>query len=198
MFKTNLFCLFTMVTAACGGDDGGTPDDNEVITTVALELTPVGGTVTTFEFDDADGPGGSAPVIDPITLAPGNYTLGVRFINRLEDPPEEITDEVNDENDQHQLFFTGTAVDGPASNHPGAPLAQAYSDTDVNGIPVGLANAIVATAGTGTLTVTLRHMPPINGTAVKVPNLADMVKSAGIDSIGGSTDASVSFMVTVQ
>jgi hypothetical protein len=186
-----------LAIAACG-DDGTIPDNNEVITTVALGFTPTGGAATVFEFDDADGPGGAAPMIDPIAIAPGTSTLTIRFLNRLEDPPEEITDEVDDESDQHQLFFTGTAVNGPATNNPGAPLTQTYADTDSNGLPVGLDNTITATAGTGTLTVTLRHLPPINGTAVKVPDLAAQVKAGGVESIGGSTDASVTFTVTVQ
>lgn len=192
-----LFFAPLLAIVACG-DEGTTPDDNEVITTVALGFTPTGGAETVFEFDDADGDGGAAPVIDPIAIAPGSFTMTVRFLDRLEDPLEEITDEVEDESDQHQLFFTGTAVNGPATNNPSAPLTQAYADTDVNGIPIGLDNTIVATAGTGTLTVTLRHMPPVNDTAVKVPDLAAQVKAGGIESIGGSTDASVSFMVTVQ
>jgi hypothetical protein len=120
----------------------------------------------------------------------------VKFLNRLATPEEDITAEVNDEATNHMLFFTGTAVDGPASNHPGAPLTQSYADMDANGLPIGLANTIVASAGAGPFTVTLRHMPP-EEPPVKSADTAMQVKTSGFDMIGGSTDASVDFMVTV-
>jgi len=137
-------------------------------------------------------------VIDPVNLTAGMFTLAVGFENRLEDPPEIITTEVMDESDQHQLFFTGTAVNGPASDQPGAPLSHAYADMDVNQLPIGLSNTITAATGTGTLTVTLRHMPPVNDVAVKVAGVAEQVKTGGFAAIGGSTDAQVNFTVTVQ
>lgn len=187
---------------ACGGDggDGGeSGNENEVITTVALTFTPVGdGTPMTFEFDDPDGDGGAPPSVDSIGLAPGSFTLAVRFENRLEDPPEDITEEVVDESDEHQIFFTGSGVDGPASDNPGAPLAHAYTDEDTLGLPVGIVNSITATAGSGDLTVTLRHVPPIGGASVKTEELASQVRDGGFSSIGGSTDAQVTFPVTVE
>ncbi len=189
-------CALTAL-AACGGD-GHTHNEEEVITTVMLAFTPAGGgTAVTAEFDDADGDGGQAPTVDPVNLSAGSFTLAVRFQNRLEDPAEEITTEVADESDQHQLFFTGTAVDGPASSSPGAALTHAYADTDVNGLPIGLANTITAVAGTGTLIVTLRHMPPVNDQPIKTANAADLVKTGGFASIGGENDAQVTFAVTV-
>ncbi len=184
--------------AACGGDDGGSVDPQEVITTATLTFTPTGGgAAVTASFDDPDGPGGAAPVIDPISLPAASYTLGVRFLNGLETPPEDITLEVADEANQHQVFFTGTAVNGPASDRAGAPLTHAYADRDVNDLPVGLQNTITATTGTGQLTVTLRHLPPVNGTAVKTAELAGTVKTSGLAAIGGESDAMVSFDVTV-
>lgn len=184
--------------AGCGDDGAETEDPNEVITTVILTFTPSGGAAITATWLDADGDGGGAPVIDPVNLAADTtYAATVRFQNALEDPPEEITEEVMDEGFQHQVFWTGTAVDGPASDQPDAPLHQTYGDTDENGLPIGLTNSVGTTAGTGQLTITLRHMPPINGTAVKVAGTSAQVKSDGINSIGGSSDASVSFDVTV-
>jgi hypothetical protein len=77
------------------------------------------------------------------------------------------------------------------------PLMQSYADMDGNGLPVGLSNAIVASAGTGQLTITLRHMPPEEPPVKSSSTLMD-AKTGGVDSIGGSTDAQVNFMVTVQ
>ena len=167
-------------------DDIATINSGEVITTVVLDF----GNGITATANDPDGDGGEAPVIDPITLAPGDYTLAIAFQNRLEDPPEEITDEVRDEGEDHQVFFTGSATMGP--------LAITYADTDRNGLPIGLASTVTATAGTGMLTITLRHMPPVNDTAVKTAGLADQVETAGTASLPGGSDAVVTFGVTVQ
>jgi hypothetical protein len=167
-------------------DDIATINSGEVITTVILDFG--GGVVATA--NDPDGDGGEAPVIDPITLPAGNHTLAIQFQNRLEDPPEEITEEVLDEGEDHQVFFTGSATMGP--------LAITYADTDRNGLPIGLANTVTATAGTGMLTVTLRHMPPVNDTAVKTADLAEQVKTTGTAALPGGSDAVVTFPVTVQ
>ncbi len=177
--------------AACGGDDGGGGPSNELITTVTLDFVPMGGGATlTAAFNDADGDGGDPPVIDPINLTAGTtYTTGVRFQNVLETPPEDITVEVADESDQHQVFFTGTAL--------GGALTHSYLDMDANGLPIGLSNRIVAAQGTGTMIVTLRHLPPVNGTPVKTAGLAAQVQAGGLSTIGGSSDAQVTFIVTV-
>lgn len=183
--------------AACGGDDGGSSNENEVITTVILNFAPTSGSTITVTFNDPDGDGGQAPTVDPVNLTPDNYTLTVQFQNRLVTPAEEITDEVRDEQNFHLLLFTGSAVVGPATTNATGPLMQSYADMDGNGLPVGLTNALVASAGTGQLTVTLRHMPP-EEPPVKSSTTVNEVKTGGVDSIGGSTDAQVSFMVTVQ
>jgi len=196
------YCLVssTLLFAACSDDeDGGAVNENEVITTVSLTFAPAGGgSSITAAFDDPDGDGGAAPTVDPIALTAGTtYAVTVRFLNKLETPPGEITDEVRDESDQHQVFFTGTAVNGPATNAPTAPLTHSYADTDAADLPIGLSNTIVAAAGTGSLIVTLRHMPPVNGTAAKVAGLAGRVKTGGIEALPGDTDAQVTFAVTV-
>jgi hypothetical protein len=190
----SVICVFGF--AACG-DDGGSTNDNEVITTVILNFAQPGGATQTFEFDDPDGDGGQAGTSDPITLTAGTYTLTVQFQNRLETPAEEITNEVMDESDIHLLLFTGTAVVGPATSNLSGPLTQAYADEDVNGLPIGLTDDITAAAGSGQLTVTLRHMPP-EEPPQKASDTVSLVKSGGVNSIGGSTDAQVNFTVTVQ
>jgi hypothetical protein len=181
---------------ACGGD-GDPMNENEVITTVMLSFAPTGGAPVLAEFDDPDGDGGAPPTVDPVNLVAGtSYAFTVRFQNRLEDPPEEITEEVTAESDVHLLLFTGNAVVGPATTNTTGPLMHSYGDTDVNGLPIGLTNTIAASTGTGTLTVTLRHMPP-EEPPVKAADTVMMVRTGGVDSIGGSTDVQVSFQVTV-
>lgn len=186
-----------LLTAACGDDDGE-GDEQEVITTVILTFTPPGGgTPTVVEFDDPDGDGGAAPTVDPLNLMGGvAYTATVAFENRLESPAEDITAEVRDESDEHQVFFTGSAVNGPASDRPSAPLTHAYGDMDTAGLPIGLSNTITTAAGTGDLVVTLRHLPPVNEQPQKVADLAGQVRSGGFDGLAGETDVQVTFAVT--
>lgn len=184
--------MMACLLSACGPLGNGALNEQEVITSMILTFTPTGGgPPITAEFDDPDGDGGELPTVQPIALAPGDFTMTVRLQNRFEDPPEEITDEVRDESDVHLFLFTGNAV------APGGPITQTYADTDLNGLPIGLSNHITARAGTGTLVVTLRHMPP-ELPPVKAADTVDQAREAGIDSLGGATDATVAFMVTVQ
>lgn len=191
----------TLALAAGCSDPAEAPDPGEVISRVTIHFQPngtIGGTPVTAVANDPDGDGGEPPVIDPIVLPIDSYIMTVTFENALEDPAEDITTEVADESDQHQVFFTGTAVNGPASDQPGAPLMHGYIDADANGQPIGLQNQITAgPAGTGELTITLRHLPPLNGAATKTADLAGQVKTGGFGAIGGESDASVTFPVTV-
>jgi hypothetical protein len=200
MTKTKLFlCAASLLLLACGhSDDPDHGNESEVITTVVLTFTPEAGAPITAAFDDPDGDGGEAPTIDAIDLTPGNYTLAIAFENRLEDPPEDITLEIEDEDQEHQIFFTGSAVNGPASDNPGAALEHSYEDQDANALPVGLQNSVVASTGSGELIVTLRHLPPVAGASVKTAETSADVRELGFTGIGGSSDAQVTFPVDVQ
>ena len=188
-----------VTSSACEDDHGEHEHETEVITTVSLSFTPVaGGAPMTFSFDDPDGDGGDPPTIDSIELTEGDYTLAITFENRLEDPAEDITMEIADEDNEHQIFFTGSAIDGPANDNPGAPLTHAYDDMDMGGLPVGLDNTITAVPGSGDLTLTLRHLPPVNEEAVKLTGLAETVATDGFGAIGGENDVQVTLPVTIQ
>ena len=205
MFKTHSFLLAALSAATLallGGCDVQNPDEvneSEVITTVVLTFTPQGGG-TALEFRWADPENDGSPVIDDIALSDADdYDLGVSFLNELEDPPEDITEEVAAESDEHQLFFTGTGVNGPAADNAGAPITHAYADTDGAGLPVGLYNTIVTDgAGSGTFIVTLRHLPAQDDVALKVAGFAEDVAAGGFEAIGGDTDAQVTFDLSVQ
>lgn len=198
MIRPLLLCsLFTSSLVACGEPAEGT-NDVELITRVELAFTGGGGPPQVFVFEDLDGDGGAPGEAEPITLSAGvTYALSPRFLNGLEDPAEDITEEVRDEGAEHQVFFTGSAVIGPATTNTTGPLNHTYVDTDVNGLPIGLENTVTTVAGTGELVVTLRHMPaePPPG---KETDSAAQVASGGFTAIGGSSDASVTFPVTVQ
>ena len=194
---TVLACL--LVLPACSdAEKPAETNAEEVITTVELTLTPAGASPFVATWDDTDGDG--TPAVDPITLADaGAYTLGVRFLNALEDPAEDITTEVDAESDEHQVFVTGSAVTGPASALSSAFVRHAYADTDANGLPVGLSNTLEALdTGSGEFVVTLQHLPAESGVAVKVAGLAEIVAAEGFSAIPGEPDASVTFPLTIE
>lgn len=199
---TRLVPLLLLFTGGCSDveDDHDHDHDheNEVITTVVLTFTPdAGGADLTFTWADPEDDGN--PVIDGIVLPNADYGLTVDFLNELEEPAEEITEEIADESDIHQVFFTGSGVDGPGTAvNSAAVVSHAYADTDVNGMPIGLSNTITGLqAGTGELTVTLRHMPLEDGNAVKTGTTAEDVASSGFGAIGGDNDAQLTFPIEV-
>lgn len=192
--------LALLFVSACGhnAEPGHGGNEGEVITTVILEWTPtMGGDTRRFVFDDPDGDGGDPPTVDTIDLAAGDYDVQVLFENRLETPVEDITQEIADEAQDHQVFFTGSAVSGPASDSPDAALVHGYDDLDRNGLPIGLQNQLSASTGDGELIVTLRHLPPLTGGPQKDETNAASVKAAGFSAIGGSSDAQVRFAAEV-
>jgi len=169
------------------------------MTTIKLNFTPEsGGETLTFGWADPENDGD--PVIDPITLEAGTtYTVNIEVLNELESPAEDVTIELRDELDEHQFFFTGDAVTGPANEATSPVVSQAYADEDANGDPVGLSNTFVALeAGTGEMNIMLRHMPPVNDTPVKTSGLADLVKNGDVGSLPGNVDIEVTFNVTVE
>ena len=203
-----LFALFLL--PACGGDDhddhghghghhGHDHDPNEVITTVKLHFTPAeGGDTVSFTWADPENDG--SPTIDPINLTAGTtYAVTVEILNELENPAEDVTVELRDELDEHQFFFTGESVSSPASESSDPIISQAYTDMDENGDPVGLSNTIEAvTAGSGDLTIMLRHMPPVNNMPVKTSGLAALVKNGQTSELPGDVDIEITFPVTVE
>jgi hypothetical protein len=197
-----------LVAAACEGHDPGHDHDheNEVISRVELIFTPTGGGAPlVFAFDDPDGDGGVSGSADTIELAAGvEYTLAVRFQNSLVDPPEDLTDEIKGEAEDHLVFVVGD-VAGPAASAPTALVTHAYADVESDygenavgeDLPVGLIHTITGSAaGEGKLRVILRHLPEVNGQPQKTADLpADL--AAGRD-LPGSVDADVSFDLVVS
>lgn len=176
-----LLVIPAIFSTSCSNDD--TPvNEEEVITTVRTTLTG-GGQVITLTSRDLDGDGPNAPVVTVSgnLVAGTTYTGSTEFLNELEDPAEDITIEVQEEGADHQVFYQLPSSIGTVT----------YTDTDANGRPIGLNFTLVAgTSGTtGTLTVTLRHLP--NKTATGVA-------AGDITNAGGNTDAAVTFSVAVN
>ena len=199
--------LPSLVLFGCGEEvghddhEGHDHDDpNEVMTTMKLTFTAESDG-SSFVATWADPENDGSPMIDDISLTNGEtYTVTFSVINELEDPAEDMTPEITDEKDEHQVFFYGAAVQGPANTaNADAVVEHAYADVDNNGLPVGLTNTFTATAaGTGVMSVLLRHMPPVNGEAIKVADLAAVMDAGSDTDLPGSTDINVDFNVIVD
>ncbi|MEO1267353.1 MAG: hypothetical protein AAFX99_04595 [Myxococcota bacterium] len=203
LYKLQLAAVLLLTAIAlvgCGEDDDDVenPDatnDQEVITTLNMTFTPMDGSAAvTAQFRDADGDGGEAPTkTDNIALANGvTYTLDIELLNETvpeTDEEYQIDNEIKEEAEEHQFFFTGTAI-GSVLTHAYADMESTYATNNGDDLPVGISNTITATAaGDGTFIVTLKHQPPVNGMDVKTA-------TSGISD--GETDIEVEFNVTVQ
>lgn len=193
------FLFATMLLVSCS-DDPTPANDGELITTLRITLTPLEGNNIVIEFIDEDGPGAGVgqfyqdgEVVEGITL-PGNslFTATIEFLNESEEPAEDITEEVQGEADDHQVFF----LLGPAALQESLIITYGDIEDDYleNGseLPVGLVNAVATfTDATGTLTVVLVHEPNKNATGA-----SDGIYNEQL--VGGDEDIRVAFPVTIQ
>ena len=182
MFIAVLLC-FTLLTS-CDKDDEDNGDDpkvseeheEELITTVRLSLTKEGeSAATTFSWKSDGQATGEAQSRDSIKLeANATYALSAQFLNESETPAEDITEEIEEEKDEHLLIFL------PSST---LKLSYSYSDTDD---PLGLSGTVTTSeASTGDLRVVLRHEPKSKDTPTD------------LTAVGGSTDVDVTFGVKI-
>jgi len=178
-----LITLFStiLIFTACKKDPEEVVDE-EVITTLRYTLTPdSGGTPVVLSFQDLDGDGGDAPIVMGGTLAANETYSGVMvLLNESESPAEDVTEEIEEDDDHHQFFFQSTL----------GGLSVSYDDEDGDGNPLGLkTNLSTGSAGSGQLTVTLRHEPNKSASGVADGN---------IENAGGETDIEVEFDIDVQ
>lgn len=176
-FPTALLILSAFLFTACDKDDDGMPDhEQELITTVQLTFTDAAGSSQTFHVKDLDGDGGNPPVADEVKLnANTAYTLSVKFLDESDAThSHDITEEVEEESAEHLVCFTAA----------GAMVTPVTTDTDADGKPLGLQNSLTTgNAGSGSLTVSLKHEPD---------------KSAAAPCSTGETDAEVTFPVVIE
>lgn len=166
---------------SCDKDEVKPVNEEEVITTVTTTLTN-GSTVITLRSRDLDGDGPNVPVVTVSGPLRANtvYTGAVTFLNETVAPIDDITLEVKEEGEEHQLFFQA----------PSALGTFAYTDTDAKGKPIGLEFTMTTKSATsGNLVVTLRHQPNKSASGVTTGDIANA---------GGSTDAAITYPVEVQ
>lgn len=179
----SLSLVATLIFSACSDDDDPPQviNEEEEITTLKVFLTPDGGQeFEAFSYTDLDG-GVSTPDVSTSPLqANTTYTGRMQFLNENEEPVEDITEEVVEEDEEHQVFFV-------AENS--LDVTTEYLDQDINGNPVGVDfRLITGEASTGNMTFVLIH---------------EGDKEAGSDgilddSVGGESDIEVTFNVSIQ
>jgi hypothetical protein len=181
-FKTTkiFFLAFAAIAISSCSNDDNPVNEEELITTVTTTLTG-GGQIVTLTSRDLDGDGPNAPVVTVSgnLAANTNYTGTVTFLNETVSPADNITGEVEEEGEDHQIFY----------QIPSALGTFVYTDLDLNGKPIGLSFTLTTgNAGIGNLTVTLRHLPNKSATGVA---------AGDITNAGGATDAVVTYPVVV-
>ncbi len=179
-----LIILFSSLVlfSSCKKEDPEVVNEEEVITTLTYTLTPEsGGTPVVFSFKDLDGDGGAAPIVTGGTLqADTTYIGSIILLNETETPAENITLEIEEEDDEHQFFFAATN---------GLDATVTYNDNDGTN-PIGLSTKMKTNQpSTGKLKITLRHEPNKSAAGVKDGNIANA---------GGETDIEVEFDVTIE
>ena len=172
----------TLIFSSCKKSNGGEGNDEELITTMNLTFTPAGGGAPlSFSFNDADGPGGTAPTQDVIRLAPNTiYNVAIELLNATTSPAENITTEIEEEKEAHRFYYIPSA---------GGLVTISNLDLDADAVPVGLESQwTTGAASSGTVGITLRHYP---GTP------PDKQTSDPVNSPKSSTDIGVVFSYTI-
>ena len=194
-----LLLLAAFIFSACGTDSS--PDDPpienevEVITDVTLIFTNVDDNSDTVSAraQDPDGEGvQELQVLDDIQLQSGvTYRLTYEIFNGLEDPPEDIGEEIEEEDDEHQFFFqfTENAFSSPGGNgnFDNADDPINYNDLDDEGNPVGLETTWTTSGQNvddGFFRLRLQHQPDIKSSSTTVND--------------GDTDIDITFTLVIQ
>jgi len=82
-------------------------EEEEVINEIILTFVPLsGGDTIQGRFFDADGEGVGAPTIEDINLSVSTeYNMFITLTNTLGAEPEDVTEEIEEEDDEHMFFF---------------------------------------------------------------------------------------------
>ncbi|MEQ6168922.1 MULTISPECIES: hypothetical protein [unclassified Ekhidna] len=180
--------LFT----SCGDDDApAAENEEEVIDLVTLTFTPQGGGSAVVAIaEDPDGEGAADFETEVINLDINTtYDLAIKVENSEEG--ENITEEIEEEDEEHMFFFafTNNIFSDPAGNGNVDNRTDDvnYGDQDADGNPVGLSTSWT-TSGTvssdGTFQVILKHQPDI--------------KSATSSSSDGETDIDITWTININ
>jgi hypothetical protein len=181
-----LILALSLVVSACKKKDDDdevptpVPDNEEELITTVRWIAYIGTTpIDTAYFSDLDGDGGNAPTIQGIILEPSTtYTMKMELLDESKNPVVDVTEEIEEEADEHQFFYTFENL-GASS--------YTYADADSRGVPIGLEGTLITGAvSTGNVTIILKHQPDLKPT------------SGNGDVSLGETDIEVEIPVTIQ
>jgi hypothetical protein len=171
--------ISSILLSSCSDDhdEEGHDHEEELITTVTYTLSN-GSDVVILKFQDLTGGSIDDATYDVSGSLTANttYTGSVELLNETESPADNITTEVQEEGNEHEFFYSSSV----------AGISIAKTDADMNGNPIGIETSLTTgNAGAGTLTIILKHEPtkPNNGVSAEA---------------GGSTDAEVTFNISIQ
>ncbi|MCB0699532.1 MAG: type 1 periplasmic binding fold superfamily protein [Chitinophagales bacterium] len=183
------FLVSTVLFTACKKDnntilENPTVNEEELITTLRLVVTNSSGFNKTFNYKVDNGIGNanpSTPVIDNVVLSANTmYNVEVQVWNESVTPAEDITEEVKSESDAHLFLFASAPTSGAGA------ITFNNGSKDAVGKPFNQTiECSTGGAGTGSLTVTLKHQPTDKNATTP-------------DAAGGETDAQAVFPVTLQ
>jgi hypothetical protein len=181
ILRSMLLLVAVLLFSQCDTEDPEPENEEELITTLEMTFSPIGGgDEVVFSVFDEDGDGPIEPVYTNGTLA-ANTRYNVSIEVRNDEEGEDITEEIEEEDEEHQFFFQKTS---------GLNIEFNYDDEDGNGNPIGLSTVFsTGDASTGSLVVILRHEPDksANGAVNGDPSNA-----------GGETDIEANFDVTIE
>ena len=185
IYFTLILALMIAFTTGCKKDDDSPqPSDptsppvneEELITSVILSFVDTAGVEPSVEyaFRDPDGDGGNTPTqFDTIRLTSNTYyDVTIQLLNESETPAEDITLEVQDEDDEHLFCYT------PSNTN----VSIVRTDSDGT-YEVGITTRwFTGATANGETTVVLKHQPGVkDGTCPP-----------------GDTDVEVTFTTEIQ
>jgi hypothetical protein len=186
------FLTSGMILASCSDDDvPAEENEEEVIDFVTLTFTPQGGgTAVIASATDPDGEGAADFTIETIDLAAStSYTLTLTIENSAEG--ENITEEIEEESDEHMFFFAFTAdifSDPTGNGNVDNRMDDVnYNDQDMNGQPLGLTTSWTTSnviSSDNDFRVVLKHQPGF--------------KSATSTSNDGESDIDLTFSLDIN
>ncbi|MBF11619.1 MAG: hypothetical protein CMC63_05345 [Flavobacteriaceae bacterium] len=147
-FNLHLIALILVLSYSCSKDDPDGINEQEFISNVVVDIASPDGTIQTIDWDLSE------TNVESINLKPNsNYTVELYFENRS-DPTdiEDVTLEIIDEADEHQVFFEFADVS--------VSVTSAANDTKDGSRGVLLKSVWNASSsGTGIVRVYLIHQP---------------------------------------
>ncbi|RYZ33913.1 MAG: hypothetical protein EOP49_35200 [Sphingobacteriales bacterium] len=188
MMTTRIYKILSIAlisfSVSCTKPENPVPVEQELITTLRLNIKDAAGITQTFDYKIENGFGNSNQGtidIDTVRLLPNStYTVITQVLNEKESPAEDITQEVISENSDHLFLYLSNPATGAGS------ISATGGNLDNNMLPFNQAATLTTgPAGSGKFTVYLIHAPQDKSAASPA-------------AAGGETDVEAAFPVMIQ